>query len=162
MPSLTSLTLCDPINRSDPRTAVLASPSLLTLSAFIQHGVAYPVQSLPCLWLTWCATLQPGHMKAVNFLPSSWLLNEANSDFFAPCLWYKKIFDYILSEEKLWFYVCQRRCSRVRKYSDLYVRAPLKSTCEGSLQFIRNGHLLWKIINIAPSSMFPVGGTLWW
>ena len=31
----------------------------------------------------------------------------------------------------------------VRKCSDLYVQAPLKSTKVGSLQFIRNGHLLF-------------------
>ena len=56
-PSLTSLTLCDPASRSGPRTAVLASPA--HPCPLLYNTVAYLVG----LWLTWYATLQPGHMK---------------------------------------------------------------------------------------------------
>ena len=64
-PSLTSLTLCDPASRSGPRTAVLASPA--HPCPLLYNTVAYLVG----LWLTWYATLQPGHMKgrlSANFL----------------------------------------------------------------------------------------------
>ena len=139
-PSPTSPTLCDPVSRSDPRTAVLASLGHL-VRFYTTHQKMCCISGGSGFWLTWYATLQ----ERSTFCQVHGL-NEANSDYFAPCLWYKKIFDYILSEEKLWFYVCQRQCSRVRKYSDLCVQAPVRSTCKGSLQFIRNGHLLWNII----------------
>ena len=95
---------------------------LVTLSAFIQHTrkcVAYRAH-LVCNFTT------RSHER-LTFCPAL-DVNEADSDYFAPCLWYKKIFDYILSEEKLWFYVCWWQCSRDRKYSHLYVHALLKST----------------------------------
>ena len=141
-PSPTSPTLCDPVSRSDPRTAVLASLGHL-VRFYTTHQKMCCISGWSGFWLTWYATLTTrSHERSTSCQVHG--LNEANSDYFAPCLWYKKIFDYILSEEKLWFYVWQRQCSRVRKYSDLCVQAPVKSTCKGSLQFIRKWTLALK------------------
>jgi len=54
----------------------------------------------------------------------------------------KKIFDYILSEEKNYDFM-YASSDNVQELENLYVQAPLvRSTCKGYLQIIRNEHLL--------------------
>ena len=61
-PSPTSPTLCDPVSRSDPRTAVLASLGHL-VRFYTTHQKMCCISGGSGFWLTWYATLQPGHMK---------------------------------------------------------------------------------------------------